>query len=87
MPATSFFMNYDSNLTHFLYIRAPPLFRKLAHQNYLFMPLNTADAERKRRIGRVIDYILAHPTQDTSLETLAGVANYSAFHPPPKNRS
>ena len=51
------------------------------------MPLNTADAERKRRIGRVIDYILAHPTQDTSLETLAGVANYSAFHPPPKNRS
>ncbi len=44
------------------------------------MSSSIADIERKKRIDRVIDYILAHPTEDTPLETLAGLASYSAFH-------
>ena len=44
------------------------------------MSSSIADIERKKRIDRVINYILAHPTEDTPLETLAGLASYSAFH-------
>jgi AraC family transcriptional regulator len=44
------------------------------------MANSIADIERKKRIDQVIDYILAHPAENTSLQTLAGVASYSAFH-------
>jgi AraC family transcriptional regulator len=44
------------------------------------MSLSIADTERRKRINRVLDYILAHPDQDISLQTLAGLAHYSPFH-------
>lgn len=37
-------------------------------------------AEHKRRIDVVLDYIIKNLHQESSLETLAAVANYSPFH-------
>ncbi|TDW99107.1 helix-turn-helix domain-containing protein [Dinghuibacter silviterrae] len=39
-------------------------------------------SDRDERIARVIDYILAHPDQDLSRQTLAGLACYSPEHLP-----
>ena len=44
------------------------------------MPGNPANIDYKRRIDQVIDYIFGHPDTQISLQTLAGVANYSPFH-------
>jgi len=44
------------------------------------MPDSLAGAERKKRIDHVIDYILANPATEITLETLAGLAHYSPFH-------
>jgi AraC family transcriptional regulator len=41
---------------------------------------NPTDTEHKRRIDHVIDYIFGHLDAQISLQTLAGVANYSPFH-------
>lgn len=41
---------------------------------------NPADTEHKRRIDRVVDYIFGNLDGPISLQTLAGVANYSPFH-------
>ena len=41
---------------------------------------NPAVIEHKRRIDHVIDYIFGHLDGQISLQTLAGVANYSPFH-------
>jgi len=41
---------------------------------------NPAETERKRRIDHVIDYIFGNLDGQISLQTLAGVANYSPFH-------
>ena len=40
----------------------------------------STEIARKKRIDHVIDHILANLTSEISLETLAGVANYSPFH-------
>ena len=39
-----------------------------------------AQAERRQRIDRVIDYIFTHLDQDLSIETLSRVVHYSPFH-------
>jgi len=44
------------------------------------MPGNPADTDRKKRIGHVVDYIFGNLDSQISLQTLAGVANYSSFH-------
>lgn len=44
------------------------------------MSSNVTDKERKKKIDDVMDYILHHPTDEISLQTLAEVANYSPFH-------
>jgi AraC family transcriptional regulator len=44
------------------------------------MPDSLAGTERKKRIDYVIDYILANPATQISLQTLAGLAHYSPFH-------
>jgi AraC family transcriptional regulator len=44
------------------------------------MPGILADAEHKKRIDHVIDYILANPATEISLQNLAGLAHYSPFH-------
>lgn len=44
------------------------------------MPGNPADTEHKRRIDHVVDYIFSNLDGQISLQTLAGVANYSPFH-------
>ena len=41
---------------------------------------NAIDNEQKRRIDHVVHYISDHLDDQVSLETLAGVAHYSAFH-------
>src|SRR6267154_2333824 len=44
------------------------------------MPDNETINERKKRIDTIIDYILKNLHGDISLQTLAGIANYSPFH-------
>ena len=49
-------------------------------------PENSSRVNRMReeyvsRINRIIDYIESNLDQDLSLETLAGIANFSRFHP------
>lgn len=44
------------------------------------MPEKVTEKEYKYRINAVIDYILKNFKNDISLQTLAGVANYSPFH-------
>lgn len=44
------------------------------------MSPKTTQAEHKRRIGRVLDYIFSHVGEEIGLRTLAGVAHYSPFH-------
>ena len=44
------------------------------------MTSNPAETERKRRIDHVVDYIFSNLDGEISLQTLAGIANYSPFH-------
>jgi AraC family transcriptional regulator len=44
------------------------------------MPVTLTDIERKKRIDHVVDYIFSNFDGQISLQTLAGVANYSPFH-------
>jgi len=44
------------------------------------MSCSLTNIEQRRRVAQVIDHILTNLTDEISLQSLAGVANYSPFH-------
>jgi AraC-like DNA-binding protein len=67
-------------LAHQVEYLASPLTEELQCLSNLLKREDAVLESTESRIERVADYILQHPEDDLSLETLSRLANFSKFH-------